>query len=179
MAAPVKQRLTPTLFDKLVADVDMAGIRDDDASAALTARESFRFYTVPALERFNEAALRATVRRELAWLLNTTNLGATQDLERYPHVQTSVLNYGLPDLAGKAAGRRALLQRAREIRAAVRVFEPRIEGKSLVVDTVEHAEHVHKVTFVIQGDLTAAAQALPVKFRTHIDPETASVDIEE
>ena len=67
------------------------------------ARERLQFYSVPKLERFNEAALRATVRRELAWLLNTTNFGATADLEPYPHVATSVLNYGISDLAGKGA----------------------------------------------------------------------------
>lgn len=177
--AAVKQRLTPTLFDKLVADVDMAGLRDSDTNTPTIARENFRFYSVPALERFNEAALRATVRRELAWLLNTTNFGATQELERYPRIETSVLNYGLPDLAGKALGRRALMQRAREIRTAIRAFEPRIDGKSLVVDSVEREEQRHQVTFVIQGDITAAAQAMPVKFHTHVDPDTASVDVEE
>ncbi|WP_254602559.1 type VI secretion system baseplate subunit TssE [Sphingomonas bacterium] len=177
--AAVKQRLTPTLFDKLVADVDMAGLRADDSNTPVIARENFRFYTVPQLERFNEVALRATVRRELAWLLNTTNFGATHDLERYPRIQTSVLNYGLPDLAGKTLGRRSVLQRAKEIRTAVRDFEPRIEASSLTVDTVEHEEHRHQVTFVISGDITAAAQAMPVKFHTHVDPDTASVDVEE
>ena len=177
--AAVKQRLTPTLFDKLVADVDMAGLRESDTNTPVIARENFRFYTVPQLERFNEAALRATIRRELAWLLNTTNFGATQDLEPYPRVQNSVLNYGLPDLAGKTLGRRALLQRAKEIRTAVRDFEPRIAAGSLVVDTVEQEEHRHQVTFVISGDITAAAQAMPVKFHTHIDTDTASVDVEE
>ena len=72
-----------------------------------------------------------------------------------------------------------MLQRAREIRNAVRMFEPRIDGQSLVVDMIEHEEHRHKVTFVIQGDITAAAQALPVKFHTHVDPDTASVDVQD
>lgn len=177
--AAVKQRLTPTLFDKLVSDVDMAGLREEGSNTPVVARENFRFYTVPQLERFNEAALRATVRRELAWLLNTTNFGATRDLEPYPHIRTSVLNYGLPDLAGKTLARRSLLQRAKEIRAAVRDFEPRIDAGTLTVETVEHEEHRYQVTFIISGDITAAAQAMPVKFHTHVDPDTASVDVEE
>jgi type VI secretion system protein ImpF len=175
--AAVKQRLTPTLFDKLVADIDMAGLRDTEGDRTTVARENFRFYTVPQLERFNEAALRGTVRRELAWLLNTTNFGATHDLEAFPHVETSVLNYGLPDLAGKSGGRRATLQRAREIRTAIRAYEPRIDPKSLVVELVEREEHEHQVSFVIQGDITAAAHAMPVKFHTHVDPDTAAVDV--
>lgn len=177
--AALKQRLTPTLFDKLVADIEMSGLREDEASQPTVARENFRFYTVPQIERFNEAALRNTVKRELSWLLNTTNLGAVHDLAPYPRVETSVLNYGLPDLAGKTLGRRTVQQRAREIRTAVRLFEPRIDGRSLVVDMIEYEEHRHQVTFVIQGDITAAAQAMPVKFLTHVDPDTASVDVTE
>jgi len=175
----VKPRLTPTLFDKLVADVEMSGMREDDGVAPQVTRESLRFYTVPRLERFNEAALRATVRRELAWLLNTTNYGALADLDAYPQVATSVVNYGVPDLAGKISDRRMLMQRAREIRNAIRAFEPRLDPERLTVEAVEVQERHNAVTFVIQGDVTAAAQAMPVKFHTHIDAEDASVDVQE
>ena len=177
--AAVKQRLTPTLFDKLVADVDMAGLRDSDTNTPVIARETFRYFTVPRIERFNEAALRATVRRELAWLLNTTNFAATRSLEPYPRVATSVLNYGMPDLAGKASGRRAVLQRAREIRDAIRAFEPRIDPNSLVVETADRNRQSHQLSFVIQGDISAAASAMPIKFHTLVDPDTAAVDVEE
>lgn len=177
--AAVKQRLTPTLFDKLVADIDMAGLIEAEADQTTIARETFRFYTVPQIERFNEAALRGTVKRELAWLLNTTNFGATTSLERYPRVEDSVLNYGLPDMTGKAVHRRSVLQRAREIRDAVRRFEPRIDPRTLVVDMVERDDRDHKVTFVIQGDITAATQAMPVKLYTRIDPDSAAVEVEE
>lgn len=177
--ATVKQRLTPTLFDKLVADLDMAGLMEGEADQTVVAREQFRFYTVPQIERFNEAALRGTIKRELAWLLNTTNFGATTSLEHYPRVETSVLNYGLPDMTGKAVHRRSVLQRAREIRMAIQQFEPRIDAKSLVVELKEREDHDMRVTFIIQGDITAAAQSLPVKLYTHIDPDSASVHVEE
>ena len=176
--AEVKQRLTPTLFDKLVADVDLRGI-GEDAEAPVLARERLQFYSVPRLDRFNEAALRATVRRELAWLLNTTNFSSTADLTPYPHVATSVLNYGVTDLAGKILLGRTILQRAREIRAAIRTFEPRLEGKSLTVEPTLVSESSHMVKFTIVGDITAAAQAMPVKFQTMVDPDTASVDVRE
>jgi len=84
-------RLNPTLFDKLVADLEIEGLRESD-NARRTADlggSVMRFYTVPRIERFNEAALRTTVRRELSWLLNTTNLGAVEDLTPYPEVRTS------------------------------------------------------------------------------------------
>lgn len=175
----VRHRLTPTLFDKLVADIEISGLRDINSETPEISREKFRHYAVPKLDRFNEAALRATIRRELAWLLNTTNLEALHDLEPYPHVQSSVVNYGLSDLAGKSLTRRAVLQRAREIRKAIRMFEPRLAGESLTVEPTEDVERPNTVTFVIRGDITAAAQAMPVKFRTEIDPETVAVDVRE
>ena len=179
MATVRRQRLTPTLFDKLVADLEISGLRDTSAETPEVARENFRHYAVPRLERFNEAALRATIRRELAWLLNTTNLGSVEDLEPYPEVAQSVLNYGLSDLAGKPLTRRMLLERAREIRRAIRLFEPRLDGNSVTVEPGAPEEASNAITFIITGDITAAAQAMPVKFRTEVDPETVSVDVRE
>lgn len=174
----VKQRLTPTLFDKLVADVQMGGLRAEDETPEI-ARESLRYYSVPKLERFNEAALRATIRRDLAWLLNTTNYGAVNDLDPYPRVQTSVLNYGVPDLAGKSLHRRTVLHRAREIRNAIRTFETRIEPESLVVEPVSNDDKFNSITFMIHGDITSAAQVMPVKFRTDVEADNASVEVSE
>lgn len=174
----VKQRLTPTLFDKLVADVEISGMRKDEETPEVT-REAMRYYSVPRLERFNEAALRATIRRDLAWLLNTTNYGALGGLEAYPHVQTSVLNYGVPDLAGKSLHRRTILDRAREIRNAIRTFETRIESESLVVEPVSSGDNPNAVSFVIHGDISAAARTVAVQFRTELEADTASVQVSE
>jgi type VI secretion system protein ImpF len=175
----VHERLTPTLFDKLVADLEISGLRDASAETPEVSREKFRYYSVPRLERFNESALRATIRRELAWLLNTTNLESLVDLEPYPQVRSSVLNFGLSDLAGKALTRRSILHRAREIRRAIRLFEPRLDENSLNVEVDESEQKPNHVTFVIQGDITSAARVMPVKFRTDVDIETAAVDVLE
>ncbi|HEX8240436.1 MAG TPA: type VI secretion system baseplate subunit TssE [Allosphingosinicella sp.] len=175
----VKQRLTPTLFDKLVADLEISGLRDQASENPETSREAMRYYSVPRIERFNESALRATIRRDLAWLLNTTNLGSVQDLEPYPHVQTSVINYGVPDLAGKSLHRRTILHRAREIREAIRRFETRIEPESLVVEPTGGGDAANTIAFQIHGDIVSAANLMPVHFRTQLDAETASVDVSE
>lgn len=175
----VKQRLTPTLFDKIVADVKMGGLRREESETPEITREAMRFYSVPRLERFNEAALRATIRRDLGWLLNTTNYGAINDLEPYPHVKTSVLNYGVPDLAGKSMHRRTILHRAREIRNAIRAFETRIDPNSLVVEPVAVDDTPNAITFLIQGDISSASQVMPVKFRTDVEADSASVEVSE
>lgn len=180
----VKQRLTPTLFDKLVADTKMSGLRKSEAKIAEAetsdvSSEVFKYCSVPQLERFNEAALRMTIRREIAWLLNTVNYDSGGALDAYPEVQTSVINYGVPDLAGQIHDRRTVVQRARDIRKAIRAFEPRIEPQTLAVEAVETREKVNTVTYLIKGDITASAGAMPVKFRTDIDADDASVEVSE
>lgn len=173
-------RLNPTLFDKLVADLDMEGLREqEEASPNVEFRSNLRFYTVPKIERFNERALKNTVRRELNWLLNTTNFAATTDLEAYPQVRTSVVNYGVPDLAGKALTRRVVQSRAREIREAIIAFEPRMSVRDLEVEPLMTAERANAVTYVIRGDITAAVEAMPVEFKTDVELDTASVVVRE
>lgn len=175
------RRLNPTLFDKLVADLELEGLRDSDEAekGKEASRSTMRFYTVPRVERFNERALRATVRRELNWILNTTQFAAVEDLDPYPEVKTSVLNYGVPDLAGKALTQRVVQDRARQIRAAILAFEPRMEARTLEVEPVPSVERENAVTYVIRGDVTAAVQAMPVEFKTDIELDTASVVLRE
>ncbi|SFS03761.1 type VI secretion system baseplate subunit TssE [Sphingomonas jatrophae] len=176
MALPPRARAT--LFDKLVSGNDMEGLIDQgEGRVTSVSRETMRTYAVPKVERFNEEALRVTVRREIAWLLNTTQLGAAVDLEPYPHVQTSVLNYGVPDLAGRAITRRIIVQRARDVRNAIRTFEPRIDDSSLVVEPQENEFGDGAVRFAIHGDVIAAAHPMPVTFTTAVDPDTAAVEI--
>ena len=175
-------RLNPSLFDKLVADLEMEGLRESDAnmqSATEANRSTMRFYTVPRIERFNETALRATVRRELNWILNTTNLESVQDLDAYPEVKVSVVNYGVRDLAGKTLSSRVVQSRARQIRDAIRVFEPRMDPRHLEVVPMATGERENAVTYVIRGDITAAVQAMPVEFKTDVELDTAAVTLRE
>lgn len=172
-------RINPTLFDKLVADLEMDGLRDENGEKDEINRSTMRFYTVPRIERFNESALRATVLRELNWILNTTNLNSVEDLDDVPEVETSVLNYGVPDMAGKLLERRAIQARAREIRDAIRRFEPRIDPQKLDVDPTTTSAKPNAVTFVIRGDVTSAVNALPVEFKTDVEIDTGAATLRE
>lgn len=176
---PSQPTLNPTLFDKLVAGNDIGGMRGEEIEQAEERRESLRFLSVPAIERFNESALRATVRRELAWLLNTTNLESSVDLENYPQVRTSVLNYGVSDLAGKSLSSRAVLRRAREIRDAVQAFEPRIDPASLNVELSGKVERENSLTFLIEADVRSALRAIPIKLRTDVEADSSAVTVRE
>ena len=175
----IAQRLNPSLFDKLSADIDMPGLRDSNMMQLELTPETMRIYAIPKLERFNEAALRATLKRDLAWLLNTVSLETSIDLDPFPQVKTSVVNYGVADLAGQAATHRIVMQRARDIRSAVRTYEPRISEKSLHVEPVLEQERENKITYIIHGDITAAVNAMPVTFKTDVEADTSSVTIRE
>ncbi len=174
-------KLNPTLFDKLVGGGETDGLKEaeDALDSSEMGRSAMRFYTVPRVERFNEAALRVTVRRELSWILNTTNLNAVVDLDPYPHVKTSVLNYGVPDFAGKPLTRRVIQGRAKEIRDAIRIFEPRLDPNHIEVEALSTLERENAITYVIRGDITAAVQAMPVEFKTDVEVDTASVIVRE
>lgn len=176
---PSSSRLNPTLFDKLVAGNEIGGLRGAEMENVEQRRDSLSAYSIHNLERFNEEALRATVRRELAWLLNTTNYESAQDLSAYPQVRTSVLNYGVPDLAGKALSNPNILRRAQEIRAAILAFEPRIEPRSLEVEVSNRVERENSLTFVIHADVTSAVRAIPIELRTDLEVDTASVTVRE
>lgn len=173
-------RINPSLFDKLVADLDMEGLVEAaDEGLGELSRASVRFYTVPRIERFNEAALRATVLRELNWLLNTTNLASAQSLEDTPEVATSVLNYGVRDMTGKLMERRAIQSRAREIRDVIKVFEPRMDPRRLDVEASPSPERPNAVTFVIRGDITHAVNAMPVEFKTDVEIDTGAASLRD
>src|SRR4029077_6169820 len=81
-----KERLQPSLLDRLT---------DEEPQQRQESRDK---------RVLSPARLRECVRRDLSWLLNTTNLAALQDLDAHPEVQRSVVNYGMPDLAGRTAG---------------------------------------------------------------------------
>jgi type VI secretion system protein ImpF len=177
--APGSSRLNPTLFDKLVAGNEIGGLRGAEMENVEQQRDSLSAYSIHNLERFNEEALRATVKRELAWLLNTTNFESANDLSAYPQVRSSVLNYGVPDLAGKALSNPNILRRAQEIRAAILAFEPRIAPASLEVEVSNQVERENSLTFVIHADVTSAVRAIPIELRTDLEVDTASVTVRE
>jgi type VI secretion system protein ImpF len=156
-------RLNPTLLDKLVADLPQSGLRVNFAN----------------LDKFTEEALLANVRRELAWLLNTTNLDSALKLAGHAQVRTSVLNYGVADLAGKAQSHMAVVARASKIREAVVAFEPRLDPNRLSVEISSKSERENAITYAITGDITSAVQAIHVRYLTDIEIDTGAANVRE
>jgi type VI secretion system protein ImpF len=177
------QRLNPTLFDKLVAHLELGGLRSREGETSNAVNDVVQrgllHYDLANVDRFTEAGLRGNVRRELAWLMNTTNFESGQDLAAFPNVRTSVLNYGVADLTGKAQSRESIQARAARIKQAILAFEPRLDAASLSIEVRPTLERENAVTFVISGDITAAVQALKVRYVADIEVDTGAASVRD
>jgi type VI secretion system protein ImpF len=172
-------KLNPSLFEKLTLNDRVTAIVEE-GRAEVEGQTLLRLNSGPQLiERYNETAMRASVRRELGWLLNTVCLGASVDLAPYPHVQTSVLNYGMPDLTGRASSSAAVRGRANQIAEQIRIFEPRLDDASLDVRAEPGVGPDNAVSYVIHGNITSAVRAMPVQFLANGEVETGEAVVRE
>jgi type VI secretion system protein ImpF len=96
--------------------------------------------------------LRAAVRRDLEWLLNTRRIVEPAP-DTFVEVQQSVYHFGLPDLSSLGAdSRNARARLLRQVEECIRIFEPRLTG--VRVSAVEaKGEGRHQLRFVIEGML--------------------------
>lgn len=158
-----KERLQPALLDRLT---------DDEPHKQQEPRE----HRVLSLRRLREAVL-----RDLTWLLNTANLTPVQDLDHYPLVGRSVLNYGIPDLTGHTASSVDLVAFERALRQAIWDFEPRLLRHTVKVTALprEEVQGPNAIAFEISGELWAQPAPLPLVLRTELDLENSEVTISE
>jgi type VI secretion system protein ImpF len=158
-----QERLQPSLLDRLTDDTP-------------DAREESRDKRVLSISQ-----LRASVLRDVAWLLNTVHLQASQDLSEWPAVASSTVNYGIPDLAGSSASGRNVAQLERAVRQALLDFEPRIISDSLKVTVRIEPEQMsrHAMLFIIEGRLWAQPVPLSLYLKTELDLETGAVTVAE
>jgi type VI secretion system protein ImpF len=156
-----KERLQPSLLDRLT---------DDDPQRATESREA---------RVLSPARLRECVRRDLAWLFNTTHLQALQNLEDFPLVAHSVLNYGIPDLAGRTASSIATADLEQMIRQATLDFEPRLDRNSVRVRLVidENQMNHNALSFDVEAELWAQPLPLHLFLRTAVDLEAGTVEV--
>ncbi len=123
--------------------------------------------------------LRQAVLRDLAWLLNTGHLETTEDLDAYPEVRDSVLNYGLPDITGTSASSADTAALERSVKDAIVKFEPRISPDSLRVriSPDETAKGRNAMVFTIEGQLWAEPTPIALYLKTEVDLETGDIAV--
>lgn len=120
------------------------------------------------------------MRRDLAWLLNTANLGSVRDLSGHPEVERSTLNFGIPDLTGKTASSVDATALVRVIRRAILEFEPRLLRNTVKVQVVRsESVDVNAVCFGIEADLWAQPLPLRLYLRTELNLEDGEARVME
>lgn len=158
-----QERLQPALLDRLT---------DDDRNATAESREQ----RVLSMQR-----LRAALLRDLGWLLNTGHLETFEDLEQYPEVARSVLNYGIPDFSGLTVEGADTARIEKAVRQAIVDFEPRVAPGSLRVSIQARDANGGRsaLVFRIEGELWAKPSPQSLYLKTEVDLETGNVTVSE
>ena len=127
-----EETVTQSVLERLI-DRDPAGVTEAPPTRAQSVR-----------------TLKASLRRDLEWLLNTRRTPEAVEAE-FPELERSLFNFGLPDitsLSWDSARDRARL--ARLIEQTLDVFEPRLKRvKVIILEASAGAQHVMR--FQIEG----------------------------
>jgi len=129
------------------------------------------------LRAVSSRRLRDYVCRDVAALLNCANLEAVTDLGAYPEVQSSVLNFGMPSLAGRAARSADPQQIAAAIAAAIRRFEPRLSGIRVTPEMGQEGNETHVLAFRVEALLWGQVTSQQLVLRTSVDVDSGNVSI--
>jgi type VI secretion system protein ImpF len=154
--------LLPTLLDRL----------RDDAPQRLT--------EAPQEYAMTRAQMRDILQRDLAFLLNTTNVEDQIDRSRYPEAAASTVNFGVPPLAGAWLASRKWADIEETVRRAIREFEPRVIPQTLAVVplAMEGAKNPHNVlAFEIRGMIHMDPYPLEFLVQSSLDLETSRMNV--
>ena len=121
--------------------------------------------------------IQACVKRDLEWLLNANQYFPNEELEAFPEIARSVLNYGVPDLTGKTVSGLNLVQLERLLLQVIVDFEPRIIQKTLSIKVIsDQSKMEHNIfVFEIEGELWTKPLPLHLHLRTEFELENNQV----
>jgi type VI secretion system lysozyme-like protein len=125
--------------------------------------------------------IRECVKRDLDGLLNARNYSPQEELDEYPEIKTSVLNYGLPDFTGKTSSGDDIREQENLLKQSILSFEPRIIRKTLRVrlladkSTFDH----NALSFEIEGELYAEPVPIHLHLRTQLELENGDMLVQE
>lgn len=159
----LKERLQPSLLDRLT-DLQPEKSRESSSQQGMSQTE------------FKNAVI-----RDLGWLLNSVALDVCVDLEAYPQVQNSVINYGLPDLSGHTSSTIDVRSLEKSIREAIHQYEPRIIRNSLGVKVRSNAADMSHNSLVFEIDAAVFGQPSPfqVVLKSELDLESNQFQLTE
>lgn len=156
---PTMEKIQPCLLDRLT---DNAPEKKEESSHE----------RVMSISRYRDGVL-----RDLRWLLSASRHSDEEDLQSFPALRSSTLNYGVRSLCGRLSNSTSGGALEREIVAAIEMFEPRIAPESLVVEMKEDngAKSKNELVIEIRGDLWARPMPEEFLIKTKIDLETGEL----
>lgn len=159
----LKERLQPSLLDRLT-DLEPDKTKESSSKQSMTQTQ------------FKEAVV-----RDLGWLLNSVALDVCIDLHKYPEVQRSVLNYGLPDLSGHTSSNVNIRGVEGSIKAAIQLFEPRVIKNSLKVKIHSNPDEMshNSLIFEIAGAVFGQPSPFHVVLKSELDLECGEFQLKE
>ncbi len=116
MSSIAWERFQPCVLDRLTDD-----------------QPSRREKEAPQEQVVSLSRLRDSILRDLIWLLNSSPHGNDADLDPFPYVKNSVLNYGLKDFTGSYFETIDIADLRQRIHRAITIFEPRIIASTLQI----------------------------------------------
>lgn len=158
-----KERLQPSLLDRLT---------DDEPGQLAESRDK----RVLSMHK-----LRQSVVRDISWLLNASSLETVENLDDYPEVARSVVNYGIKSLAGSSISGANLSAIEKGVKQAIQQFEPRILPNSLNIQMSSSDDKMNQlaIVFDIEGNLWAQPLPLHLYLRTEINKVTGDVKLRD
>ena len=124
----------------------------------------------------SEEVLRSHVKAHLETLMNTVRLDAVSDLENYPHVAKSVLNYGFQDMSNVTHREMIGQDISRSIKKSLQDFEPRlVKGSIEVKIRVEKDDVSQRLGLQVMAELIADPADIPVDYEASVDVGSGKV----
>lgn len=120
----------------------------------------------------DDATLRRHIETDLNTLLNTIQLGSALDLSDVPHVQSSIINYGVRCLAGVSIGELDTPRMRDTIRRSLIDHEPRLIPGTIEVGVLEAETNdstKQRLAISVSAELTGDPVDLALNFDAEID----------
>ena len=159
---------------KDAAAIPLSSLGEIDATTGVNAQLESPDRRAMSMGRLREAVL-----RDLRWLFNASGIDDVIDLERFPEVQRSVLNYGLRSLAGRPVSSIDPAEVSRRIRDTIEFFEPRLSSIRVTPEVQDDAVEGMTLSFLVEAELWGQPLAQHLSLRTSIDVETGNVMVSD
>lgn len=148
----------------------------------LTDNEPQKKHEAAAHNLLSHGELRSRVLRDLQSLFNCVNSESSIDLEHYPQVRRSTVNYGITSMAGKRMSDIEWPDIQQALTESILTFEPRILPDGLQVQCISDTNSLeqHNVLSIeIKGRLWCVPYPLEFLFRTDVDLENGHFDLKD